>query len=60
MHEDAMKQLRPDRRLVGRRGWISPEELARELERLPDSAAKADVIDAPTSGRRGEHSPQGS
>ena len=60
MHEDAIKLLRPDRRLAGRRGWISPEELARELERLPDVAGKADVIDAPTSGRRGEHSPQGS
>ena len=59
MHEDAIKQLRPDRRLAGRRGWISSEELARELERLPDVAAKADVIDAPTSGRAGEHSPQG-
>ena len=59
MHEDAMKQLRPDRRLAGRRGGISTEELARELERLPDVSAKADVIDAPTSGRRGEHSPQG-
>ena len=59
MHEDAIKQLRPDRRLAGRRGWISSAELARELERLPDVAAKADVIDAPTSGRTGEHSPQG-
>lgn len=60
MHEEAIKQLRPDRRLAGRRGFISPAELARELERLPDVAAKADVIDAPTSPRRGEPSPQGS
>jgi hypothetical protein len=60
MHEDAIKQLRPDRRLAGRRGWISLAELARELERLPDVAAKGDVIDAPSSARRGDPSPQGS
>ena len=55
-----MKKLRPDRRLAGRRGWMVPEELARELARLPDVAAKGDLIEAPTSGRRGERSPQGS
>ena len=60
MHEDAIKQLRSDRRLAGRRGFIEPKELARELERLPDVAAKGDLIEAPTSGRRGEFSPQGS
>ena len=59
MHEDAMKKLRPDRRLAGRRGWMVPEELARELERLPDVAAKGDLIEAPTSRRRDESSPQG-
>ena len=60
MHEAAMKKLRPDRRLTGRRGWMAPEELARELERLPDVAAKGDLIEAPAAGRRGERSPQGS
>jgi hypothetical protein len=60
VHDDAMKQLRPDRRLTGRRGWIEPKELALELERLPDVAAKGDVIDSPTSSRRREPSPQGS
>ena len=60
MHDDAIKQLRSDRRLAGRRGWIEPSELARQLEQLPDVAAKGDLIEAPTSGRRGEHSPQGS
>ena len=55
-----MKKLRPDRRLTGRRGWMAPEELARELERLPDVAAKGDLIEAPAAGRRGERSPQGS
>jgi len=60
VHETAMKKLRSDRRLAGRRGWMVPEELARELERLPDVAAKGDLIEAPTSGRRAESSPQGS
>ena len=60
MHDDAIKQLRSDRRMTGRRGWIEPKELARELERLPDVAAKGDMIEAPTSGRRAEPSPQGS
>ena len=60
MHHDAIKQLHSDRRMAGRRGWIEPKELARELERLPDVAAKGDLIEAPTSGRRGEPSPQGS
>ena len=60
MHDDAIKQLRSDRRLTGRRGWIEPKELAREIERLPDVAAKGDLIEAPTSGRRVERSPQGS
>lgn len=60
MHEDAKKQLRIDRRLTGRRGWIRHEEFERELKALPDVSDKADVIDAPTAGRKGESSPQGS
>jgi hypothetical protein len=61
VHDDASKQLlRLDRRLSGRRGWIGEEELSRELERLPDVAAKGDLIDAPAPRGRGESSPQGS
>jgi hypothetical protein len=60
MHEDATKQLRTDRRLAGRRGWIAHEELERELKALPDVAEKADVIDAPNAGRAAEPPPQGS
>ena len=37
---DFNRSLRLDRRLTRRRGWISPEELERELEALPDVADK--------------------
>jgi len=41
MDRESMARLRLDRRLIGRRRWISAEELERELEQLPDSAHKA-------------------
>ena len=41
MDRDSMKQLRLDRRLIRRRGWISDQELAQELENLPDAAQNA-------------------
>jgi hypothetical protein len=59
VHDDAIQLLRLDRRMAGRRGWIGDEELARQLEGLPDVAAKGDLIEAPTSPRRDESSPQG-
>jgi hypothetical protein len=40
MDRNTMKALRLDVRLLRRRGWISGEELARELEALPDAAHK--------------------
>jgi hypothetical protein len=58
VHDDSIKQLRLDRRLSGRRGWIGADELSRELERLPDVAAKGDLVEAPAR-RREESSPQG-
>ena len=58
LHDDATSQLRLDRRLSGRRGWIGEEDLARELERLPDVADKAEWVEAPAR-RRDEPSPQG-
>ncbi len=35
-----MRKLKLDRRLIGRRGWISEDELHRELEALPDASDK--------------------
>ncbi len=37
-----MKKLRLDRRLLNRRGWISPAESEREIAALPDVADKID------------------
>ena len=57
MDSKSMDQLRLDRRLAGRRGWISEDELAEEAAKLPDSAEKVapkesetdDEDDAPLS-----------
>jgi hypothetical protein len=58
LQDDANSQLRLDRRLIGRRGWIHTEELQSALERLPDVAEKAEWVEAPAR-RRDEPSPQG-
>ena len=47
---DGKAQLRLDRRLTSRRGWIAPEELERELDALPDVAEKGEFVDLPGSG----------
>jgi hypothetical protein len=44
MVHDSMRNLRLDKRLLRRRGWVAPEELGKELEGLPDVSAKADRI----------------
>lgn len=40
MNRRAMEQLRLDRRLLRRQGWVSPEDLERELTTLPDVSDK--------------------
>lgn len=40
MDRKSIEQLRLDRRLVRRRNWISQDELAKELEALPDVSHK--------------------
>jgi hypothetical protein len=41
MANDRIRNLKLDRRLLRRRGWIDPEELERELADLPDVSDKA-------------------
>ena len=41
MLDDALRELRLDRRLLERRGWLSRAELERALAELPDVADKA-------------------
>jgi hypothetical protein len=40
MERESMRRLRMDRRLIRRRGWLSKEELERELAALPDASHK--------------------
>ena len=40
MNRDSIQQLRLDRRLIKRRGWISADELDKEIEALPDASDK--------------------
>ena len=42
MDPKAMDNLRLDRRLASRRGWIDPEELSKQLDSLPDVSDKID------------------
>ncbi|MGI9592856.1 MAG: hypothetical protein ACR2P8_15920 [Myxococcota bacterium] len=45
MNRDSMKALRLDRRLLRRRGWISPEDLEEQLASLPDVSDKMQLVD---------------
>ena len=40
MNRDATRKLKTDRRLIHRRGWISKEELDKQLDALPDVSHK--------------------
>lgn len=44
MVHESMRNLRFDKRLLRRRGWMPPEELEQEIAALPDAEAKADRI----------------
>lgn len=44
MVHESMRNLRLDKRLLRRRGWIAPEELQKELDALPDGEPKADRV----------------
>jgi uncharacterized protein YidB (DUF937 family) len=54
MDQETMRNLRLDRRLLGRRAWISEQELAEELAALPDAS---DKIAPPTSEPEGDAEP---
>lgn len=40
MDRETLRDLRLDRRLIRRRGWIASDELTQELEALPDASDK--------------------
>ena len=58
----SMENLKLDKRLIGRRGWLEPEELTRLRESLPDVEEKAERVAvaegaAAPSGDEGEPQP---
>ena len=54
MDSESKQRLRLDRRLIRRRGHIGADELARELEKLPDASHKAVTLQTePPAGREG-------
>ncbi len=40
MLDEALRDLRTDRRMLDRRGWITRQDLATTLAELPDAADK--------------------
>jgi len=61
MNRDALQQLRLDRRLIKRRGWISQAELEKAMEALPDVSDKVAPPDeeAPREAGEEKQSPLG-
>lgn len=55
MVHESLSKLRLDRRVLHRRGWVAPEELAKELAALPDASDKI----APPEEDEEEPAPQG-
>jgi hypothetical protein len=54
MDRKSIHKLKLDKRLIRRRGWISAEELERELEALPDVSDKiAEPEPEPQEGENG-------
>ena len=61
MNRDTLQQLRLDRRLIKRRGWISGAELEKAIEALPDVSAKIapPEDEAPADAAEGSQAPVG-
>lgn len=58
MDRQSRERLRLDRRLIRRRGHMSPEELERALGALPDVAAKAIPIRVEEPARKEAREPE--
>jgi len=61
MAHDDIRKLKFDRRLLRRRGWVDPTDLAKELADLPDVSHKAETAgrDEGSSPESGEPPAQG-
>jgi hypothetical protein len=50
MDRKSTEELRLDRRLFGRKNWLSPKDIEQEIEALPDVSHKiAEVTEEPGS-----------
>jgi len=58
MVHDSIRNLRLDKRLLRRKNWISPAELERALEELPDVSGKAE-LSAPDESKAPASGPDG-
>ena len=58
MDRESMRNLRLDRRLTRRRGWISPDDLEASLEALPDVAEKGELVRAAEEARESGDEPE--
>lgn len=50
MNRESLTKLRHDRRLLHRRGWITPKEREKALAGLPDVADKATTLGEAAEG----------
>ena len=61
MDRKSTEKLRLDRRLIGRKNWITPKELEREIQAIPDMSHKiAEVEEEPEAGNSRADSPKAS
>jgi len=54
MNRRSLENMRMDRRLTGRGGWISQADLAREAENLPDASEKIAVAEPESNSDENE------
>jgi hypothetical protein len=59
MAHDSNRNLKFDRRLLRRRGWVDPKELEKELADLPDVSHKAVSQDSGEESSNGPEEPLG-
>lgn len=55
MNRRSLENMRTDRRLAGRGGWISQADLNREAETLPDASEKIAAAEADSNLDEDEH-----
>lgn len=57
MVHESMENLKYDKRLARRRGWLDAREREQALEALPDVAPKSELVGVEEEARGGDGSP---